>query len=108
MNALASRAAQLEKRMSPVLPSPRLWVSDHWMHCFVGSQETLVRWAYEPTNDHLVGQAKSGWGWCALSASELVDLREELEDNGVLEVPEDHDDVRRDQRWPVWATPLAG
>ena len=86
------------------LSSPLL-VSDHWMHCFVGSQETLVRWAYDPSTDKLVAQTRAGLGWEGLLADDLDDLREELDDNDVLEAPEAHDDVRLTQQWPMWATP---
>lgn len=89
--------------MPQTTPTTRALVSDSWMHCFVGSHETQVRWAYDPTHDHLAAQAKSGLGWDALQSAELADLRDELEDNDILAAPEANDDVRVALVWPTWA-----
>lgn len=85
--------------------TPDVMVSDAWMHCFVGSRETLVRWAYDPRADRLVGQANNGGHWETLHPDELADLRAELDDNAVLVSPFAEEEVQITREWPAWAGP---
>ena len=87
--------------MSPYL------VCEGWMHCFVGSQETLVRWAYDLDRSRLVADMRCGWKWIALSAKELADLKEDLDTNEALESPDEWPGVLPSNVWPAWALPPA-
>lgn len=86
------------------LPTPvaePFLVSDGWIHCFVGSQETLVRWAYCLANDVLVAHACHAGRWALLGPRETEDLREELEDNDVLD-GDSAEDTYGAAHWPAW------
>lgn len=78
-------------------------ISDAWMHCFVGTRETRVRWAYDPTADRLVAQAANGPGWETLHPRELADLREGLTDNDAFTRPTDFEEITSTATWPAWA-----
>jgi hypothetical protein len=95
--------SDLPQVLNTPVSTSRVLVSDAWMHCFVGSRETLVRWAYDPRTDHLVSQANNGGHWEPLHPEEQADLRAELVDNEVLTSPFEQEDVTLSQKWPIWA-----
>ena len=64
----------------------RFLCADHWTHCFVGSQESCVRWVYDTGKGDLVAcQIQVHGCWLVLSESERFDVREMLYDNSVLD-----------------------
>lgn len=63
-------------------------VARHWGHCFVGSKESITRWAYGRADEAMLSaQVDEGGGrWRDLSASEIVDVLQGLKDNDILDM----------------------
>lgn len=81
-----------------------------WGHCFVGSNETIVRWVFDRRENALVaGQRKTPMGWEDLSRSELEDVSESVvEVNAFAITPEDESfEGEVTDVLPDWASPSA-
>lgn len=78
--------------------------ADGWGHCFVGSQESTVRWLYSyADNEVIYAEIKDAMGWRELSLSERQDLTESIV--GTNEVPsqlDEFDGVVVSHAFPDW------
>lgn len=81
--------------------------AENWVHCFVGSKETNVRWvcSIDGQGDVKVvaGQCSNGrGGWEDMSVSEMRDVQESIIDNNLVEEFSDFG-LQMTSSLPEWA-----